>query len=1226
MYAFSLTDNLSAPLRTVTVATDRALELFSKLEKQTTSLQERLTATGETVGYLKDKMDLLKEERALLDITDTEAIQVYNKKIEELETQIAKLESTASSSTRFSKWNQQMLKDMVSIKKLGNPYEKVLKYAVKAGMGLDEGLAQIRVTTRLDEEGMENVRTQLREMAQSNQADILTLPGGFEKIYTQVKDVDLSMQVLEASLKGSKASFTELDTVAGIVAETLAAAGKESTSAATVMDTMLVASRIGGSGIKEMGQKMPDIIKSATKLGVGFQEAAGAFAYMTSKGDDVQKTASQLQAALEALGKADVQESLEGAGLQLKDEEGNLRSLLAILQNIETVTSKLSRQEQISFFSDLGIPDAEAVSAFSVMTQDLEGLKTAFNEVRNSSGETQAALALSANAVQKSTGIWNTFKNTGAQLGQTLMPIIELALILGEVIGSGLYTAVANVCSIVDHWFGLLQAGDPVIIGCASALAFLAIAYNRATIAAKIKSTWDDILAVKGRVLTTVQNVLNATLMKCPLVWIAALLGLVIAAVVSCWHKFEGFRMVILGIWEVVKVFGGALVNSIISPIKKILSGLGGLLGAIAEVIRGNFKEAKVAALQGAKDLGAGLATLNPIGIGYNMYQNTKNVDWKDTYNQGAEKGRNKPEPGEGGSAMDNDFELGDINEGALDRLKSTQNFNIDLSGIRNQMSNGLPEGLMDSGVNLPTGMDALPVHTGNGNSPFPAIDSDLDISHPATPVLDLNIPSAIQEGSPEYLAAMDKLATVQIQTTVPARQAERAVYGAEQDPVMRTGTTSPAGGYGNKALVSSGVMPDYDSVSSRQTAPVMAGMEDAPRDYNRERNIATQARIVGDAVSGTREKLNRIFGKKKKQQPEPIASEEWLQLPEAVETVETNNHYLSAMDKMELVQTSTGLAGDDTLISSPKTESDLTEIATASGDDKTERQASAKGRLLHEAIHGNLDKTEKVFGKEEIEKRSQVIVADSLLQTSETLRATEVNGNYLSVMNKTENIHTKAGFIGDSGQVSSRKPAPEMAGVADAPGNYNKERQLSTKGKILEDAIHASQNKTDQIFSKKEKETDTVTDTLMQTVDKEATTANSIPFAIVPHQPELTVGNHPTTAGSERHIEDIMLNVRKIAAAAAIPFLLALPGQAAGELKTPKDEMYAMEQPASLLAPGEEDLPGSEEMNPSGRQIYIDRVCDQIVIHVANTDGQGTETIRYEIMKVLNEICAYEG
>ena len=45
------------------------------------------------------------------------------------------------------------------------------------------------------------------------------------------------------------------------------------------------------------------------------------------------------------------------------------------------------------------------------------------------------------------------------------------------------------------------------------------------------------------------------------------------------------------------------------------------------------------------------------------------------------------------------------------------------------------------------------------------------------------------------------------------------------------------------------------------------------------------------------------------------------------------------------------------------------------------------------------------------------------------------------------------------------------------------------------------------------------------------------------------------------------------------------------------------------------------QSSNSSSRNVTVDRVCDQIVINVQNTDGQGTEEIRSRILEVLNEI-----
>ena len=45
------------------------------------------------------------------------------------------------------------------------------------------------------------------------------------------------------------------------------------------------------------------------------------------------------------------------------------------------------------------------------------------------------------------------------------------------------------------------------------------------------------------------------------------------------------------------------------------------------------------------------------------------------------------------------------------------------------------------------------------------------------------------------------------------------------------------------------------------------------------------------------------------------------------------------------------------------------------------------------------------------------------------------------------------------------------------------------------------------------------------------------------------------------------------------------------------------------------------ETVRDAGKTIQIDRVCDQIVIHVENTDKKGESEIRNAVIKVFNEI-----
>lgn len=623
-YIFSLRDQISAKLGGITATSDKTAAALLGVRDKVRTVDAVCRDTGTTIGSLKMRIDALQAEREWIPADNLAAIKEYNREINRLTGELERLE-TAAGDGKFKKWALEAFDAIPGANLLKNPLVAgvtAIGAAGMSGMSFDENMAQVNITAQLDETGLEDLKERLKQIAAENKTDIQVVPVGFEAINSQVDDVDLSLQILDAALKGSKAGFTDLDTVSAALAQTLSIVGKENTTAAEVLDTFFAAKRVGAGEFADFARYMPNLIAGADNLGIAYKEVAGTFAYMTGKGQSAERAATLMENAFSVMGRADVRKKLAEAGVDIFDDTGKIRSIVDIFSDLEKVLGGMTDEQKSSVLEQFGMVDKEAKSAFSVLISDIGKLEASMRDVVNATGETDAALEFSRNSMQQATEVWNQFKNIGLQVGEILLPIISAGLTVAGAVLSGVSSVLETVTGFFSGWFTLLQEGNPIITGLTATLGILtaALAANyawtqRAVVIGGIKKVLDIAQAAATTGLTAAQWALNAAFYASPLGWIALAVGAVIAAVTYCWQKFEGFRRVILGVWEVVKEFGKTLLESVVNPFKQVLSGIGGVCSAIVSLLKGNFKEAATLAKEGFKDIGEGVMGANPLSV-----------------------------------------------------------------------------------------------------------------------------------------------------------------------------------------------------------------------------------------------------------------------------------------------------------------------------------------------------------------------------------------------------------------------------------------------------------------------------------------------------------------------------------------------------------------------------------------------------------------------------------
>lgn len=635
---------MSAKIGNITITSDRMLGKFADLEKKTLSVNRTFNETGRTMGGLREKIAQLQAGREWIPAENIEGIRTYNREMKKLTKEITKLESLNGG--KFKKWGREAFAALPGANLITNPLvagAAAVGFAGKSAMNFDEGMAKVNITAQLDEKGLADLKARLKKVVEDNKADIEIAPVGLEKVISQVGDVNLSMQILDASLKGSKAGFTDMDTVSGALARSLSVIGKENTNAKEVLDTFFAAKRVGAGEFADFARYMPGLIAGASNMGINFKEVAGTFAYMTGKGQSAERAAVLMENAFSVLGKADIRGKMEKAGVRVFDEQGKIRGMVDIFSDLKGVLKGMTGEQKSSILEKFGLVDKEAKNAFALMTSDLDKLQEAMEATANSAGETDKAMAFSQNTLMKATEVWNRFKGIANQLGEIVLPIISAGLDVLSLAMDGVCVVLDSVLKAFTWWNEKLREGDPYVWGLTAAISALSavllvnqVRANATVLALKAMYAWDVIVAGSAKIWTAAQWLLNTALYACPLTWIVLAIGAVVAAVVYCWNEFEGFRQVVLGCWEVIKEFGRTLIDAVVTPFKQVLSGIGKVGSALVSLVKGDFGAAKEAATQGIKDIASGASKMSPINVAANVVQK---ANWSDAWNKGKQRG-----------------------------------------------------------------------------------------------------------------------------------------------------------------------------------------------------------------------------------------------------------------------------------------------------------------------------------------------------------------------------------------------------------------------------------------------------------------------------------------------------------------------------------------------------------------------------------------------------------
>lgn len=270
------------------------------------------------------------------------------------------------------------------------PLLSVTGLSVNVGMNFEESKSNVRALTNATLEDMQMIEDKARELGSKTKYSAKEVMDAVQKTSLAGWDLTETEKGLEGILNLATAGGLEIDTVADILTDTLAAFGKDSGSAEHFSDVIAKTMSSSNTDILMMGEALKYVASVMGTFKFSIEDTSLLIGLMANQGIKASQAGTTLRASLLRLASPteEVSKSMSKFGISMVDEKGDMKELITIIEDLRKVFSKLNEQEQADLAKGLfGMESTTGMLAIMNATNEefykLNGL------IKDSSGATQ---------------------------------------------------------------------------------------------------------------------------------------------------------------------------------------------------------------------------------------------------------------------------------------------------------------------------------------------------------------------------------------------------------------------------------------------------------------------------------------------------------------------------------------------------------------------------------------------------------------------------------------------------------------------------------------------------------------------------------------------------------------------------------------------------------------------------------------------------------------------
>lgn len=542
----------------------RHVDRLLKLDPTNTDLlAQKQDLLSKTIENTTDKLDTLKDaerqvqqqfERGEVGEEQYRAIQ---REVVQTEQDLKRLENQVEDVN--SKWQNasDKLRDFGSkAEAAGNKMLPITGAIVGAGGAatlmsgkVDDAIAKVSTIADTTQVPLEDLRDAIMNLSNDSGIAADEIANNVYDAISAGQSTGDAIAFLEKSNKLAKAGFAESGQSLDLLTTIMNAYKLESEDVGRVSDVLIQTQNEGKTTVGELSAAMGKIIPTAKANSVELEQVAAGYAILTSNGIKSAEATTYMNSMFNELGKTgsktdDTLKELTGKGFKGLVEEGrSVGDILALLDED-------AKKNNISLADMFGSAEA-AKAALTLLGDGADEFNDKVVKMQNSSGATEEAFDKLQTPTEKARISFNKLKNAAIELGDVLLPIVEMIAEKISSLADFLLSLDESTLQMIVMIAGIVAAIGPVLI-----------------IIGKIATALSAITSIIGPLVSGVGAASGATggfgavlaTLTGPIGLIIAAIAALIAIFITMWNTNEEFRDNVMVLWEQIKeIFGLAL-------------------------------------------------------------------------------------------------------------------------------------------------------------------------------------------------------------------------------------------------------------------------------------------------------------------------------------------------------------------------------------------------------------------------------------------------------------------------------------------------------------------------------------------------------------------------------------------------------------------------------------------------------------------------------------------